>query len=573
MLDYRKIEVLPQVLGICWFNSILINLLYSQGLRKIVKKSLNKLIKTENNKFIKTLKYLIDNNYTHPENILKLFRGRFTLEFLLFKYIELYNKRTLNDLLKKKSRINIYKLGGVHYNGLISILKELKINFKDLYYYDNYLYEDVLSDKKDVFDINETEDDIDTNKNKFDEPPDVLVLFNENIFSDFNKYQLYFDMYSSSTYITLETSNRHKYHIDRDSGIPEYKEEITFNGVKYKLDSCFLLNNKNSYDTDHVISGITYNNESFVYNGWTITNENKSLFHNRKACPLFKKDWKREIYIEESDFCISPYYCDLPISTSKNELCFNFNKGHVVLIYVKVEEKLKELSKSDSPSIVDDINSSSIKYSSQSLKEYLQDYFNLKDRTINDLKNQLQEIGYDRITINKLTSRNIRYNLEEGYKSLFKVKETDTDELIVKKFIVKLLKKYIKDNYLFNYINLFKINENDIKTLDRDYLNKLNEEAIIKLYNYLYKKENNDSKKSMIFNLSSYIDDILNYKKEKSDTVSYYKYDLSDFVVNKKSKEELKEEPKLINKYFDLSKFVLNKNGGNNKKRILNKYR
>jgi len=36
MLDYKKIEVLPQVLGICWFNAVLMVLLYSEGIRKII---------------------------------------------------------------------------------------------------------------------------------------------------------------------------------------------------------------------------------------------------------------------------------------------------------------------------------------------------------------------------------------------------------------------------------------------------------------------------------------------------------------------------------------------------------
>ena len=191
MLDYNKIEVLPQVLGICWFNAVLMVLLYSQGVRKIVKEQLKIITKTQYNKFIKTLKYIIDNNYNHPENIRSLFRGRFTLEFLLFKYIELYNKTTLNLYLKNKSRKEITSLEQWEYLMLISLLKDLKINFKDLYYYDGYLYEDVLSDKVDVFNKKEEEGEIDPNKKKFDKPPEIIILFNEHLFPKFNKYQIY----------------------------------------------------------------------------------------------------------------------------------------------------------------------------------------------------------------------------------------------------------------------------------------------------------------------------------------------------------------------------------------------
>ena len=569
MLYYRKIEVLPQVLGICWFNSVLMVLLYSEGLRKIVKEQLKKTTPIENNKFIKTLKYIIDNNYNYPENITKLFRGRFTLEFLLFKYIELYNKTYLNKYLKLRSRKNIYSLGQFHYYMLISMLKDLKINFKDLYYYDNYLYEEVLSNKVDIFNENEDEDEIDPNKKNFDEPPEIIVLFNENIFPNFNKYKLFNDEYINS--LTLQMSKKPKYHINRDSGIPDYKEEIIFNGVKYKLESCLLLNTNSEIDDgNHVISGITYNDESFVYNGWTITNENKSLFKSKKACNLFKRDWKDELYNESSDFCINKNYCSLPIAYDDKELCFNFSKSNRVLIYVKIDssESISHNKYIDVSGIIDNINSASLKYSSQSLKEYLRDYFDLNNRTIDDLKEQLIKIGYDKITVDKLTPRNIRFNLEDEYKTLFKVKQTDTNDIIVKKFIIKLIKRFIKDYYVYNYINLFRIDERDIKNLERSYLFNLNKEAIYKIYNYLYPEESFVYISPIMNDLEYYINKIIKYNNEdKKLLTNHITYDLSEFSLNKEKKDS-----KLLNKYinFDLSKY--SKGGYIKKKRVLNKY-
>ena len=55
----------------------------------------------------------------------------------------------------------------------------------------------------------------------------------------------------------------------------------------------------------------------------------------------------------------------------------------------------------------------------------LRDYFDLKARTTEDLKEQLIKIGYDIKTIEKLTPENIRFNLEDEYKNIDSTQESN----------------------------------------------------------------------------------------------------------------------------------------------------
>lgn len=478
MIDYDKIILLPQISGICWFLSVLTILLYSENLREIIKKELEKKTKKEikDNKFLKTLLFIVDNNYTNPEKIRNLLKDRFTLEFLLFKYIEIYKKDILKHQLKSKLKKNITSLGNYYFYFIIDLFKELKINFQDLYFYDNYLYKSVLSDKPDVYSNDFDENDKDKLKVIFDEPPEILLLYHQDLFEDFNKYQIYTDIYEDKKYSLKEATSKLKERVSEESGIPGYKKEITYNGIKYKLESC-LLSNIYKDDTvgSHVISGITYNNDNYIYNSWNINNKKE-----KNACSLFKKDWKSDMYSRESDFCISKKECKLYESIPSDKLCFNFGynkKAIKLLIYVRDKEE---------------INSSSLLYSSKSLKEYLSNYYQLNKKTIEELKLNLKEIGYSSVTINKITIENIRVYLEDKYKSKFKVKYEADDETVLKKFIIKLLKSFIKDNYIYNYIELFKLDPHNyqlyLSELTPELIKSLNKDTLIKLYLFLYKK-------------------------------------------------------------------------------------
>lgn len=533
MLHYTEIELLPQISGICWFVSILTVLLYSEGLRIIVKKQLSILLKSNKiNLFLKILKYIVDNNYTNQKNIIDLLKGNFTVEFLLFDYIFYYRKTYLENRLKLLININFKYLAYYYELAIISILKDLKINFKDLYHYNNNIYENILSDKKDVLNI--SDNTLDSNKTIFHEPPDILLLFVEPI-----------------KLFTIERINDSSSIIPEGNykDIKEHKETVYLNGIKYKLESCILQNTYVKGTQNHVIAGITYNNTSYIYNGWTTKSETKSLVNSKKTCKLFNRDWKEEINNNTYNFCIDSDNCNLPITTSESGLCFNFSKGNKVLIYVKVKEPEEE--KQEEVFTLD-----SIKHTQNTIYYYLEKYYNFNSRTIVYLKEQLMIINYDKIIYLDLTYNHILNNLEDNYKILFSLDFTKTEEELIKAFYIKLLEKYIIYKHVYDYFELFKINEKLlIVNITKEYLLYLNIETIQKIYNYLYK----DNIKIELHkdNVDFYIDDILiavDILKLKEDLL---KIGYDKLTVNKITSKNIKS--KLKDKY----KYVFNNEGEN----------
>lgn len=445
MLDYSKIELLPQISSICWFNSILTVLLYSQGIRKILKENLS-----GTNKFLKSLLYIIDNNYTSPENIRKLFRGRFTTEFLLFTYLDIYKSPKLKEQLKKQLRRNIRLFIGNTFNFIIELLQKLEIKAQDLYYYDNNLHYNLY------------------NVSKRTTSPDIILLFHEKSNQDINKDELSAPFSNYSSFI---------------SGIEEINEYITYYEHKYKLEATILENyNIHEINQGHVISGITYNNESFVYNGWRNDGykflDRTGVRKIKKSCPLFKYDWKSK---SKNDFCISKKECELLEIIDEKDLCFNFSKGNKVLIYVKVDDtKIKSFISTKKQNIT----SKSVKYTSQTLKPYLRSFYQLNDRTIVELKEILKELKYNSIIIERITPENIKKNLNEKYKDLFKVNSSNTDENLIKKFIKKMIKANLKDDIIFDDVDLFGIDDN--------YINLLKTYSKSVLTQYLLNKDDNN---------------------------------------------------------------------------------
>jgi hypothetical protein len=122
-------------------------------------------------------------------------------------------------------------------------------------------------------------------------------------------------------------------------------DNIEYNGEQYELDSVILNNwNTNSDLMDHVIAGITCENQRYVYNGWTrytqdpTIDKTKQKTFSKYPCELMKFNWNVK---QNNDFCLNLQKCNLP-KPAKNKkgdvisnLCFSFNKGDRILVYVK----------------------------------------------------------------------------------------------------------------------------------------------------------------------------------------------------------------------------------------------
>ena len=359
----NNVITLKQYGPTCWFNSILMAVLYSDNSRKLLlQKS-----KSWNDKILifKTIKYILKNKFLRTSNLFKDYQyfDKVRPEYILEKLYS-YNKKKFNFNPKKyKSYLSslyirkIYKLLGV------------KVLYLDLFENNLYysLYNNVSpsfnKDKNIVMKIKYVRQE--KVMEKFDDP-DVIIV---NIGSLTNRYPHYYSVPKTSSFYNIAKLN----------------DNVKINGMEYIQDSVLLGNwNKNS-KVGHAIAGIKCKGEKFVYNGWTrstidyhineikiaeddaknenlwlIKIENKQIVYiNTKTkvvssylpeggkvignnidipCELMKYGWDIKT---DSDFCLNLSKCALDLHGDKSIMnlqnkkpCFSFNKGNRQVIYV-----------------------------------------------------------------------------------------------------------------------------------------------------------------------------------------------------------------------------------------------
>ena len=358
----------------CWFTSILMGVLYSDGSRKLLlKKS-----KTWSNKILlfKTLKYILENKYLRSSNIYKDYEyfDKIRPEYILEKLYK-YNKKkfSFNPKINKGGYSShlyirkIYKLLGV---------KVLFLDLKDdLLYYSKYnnTFVDNSVVRKD-YKINIQIKIVSKEKvlEKFENPDVIIVNCTSNITKNLPDY---YKVPTNSPFYKIASLN----------------DEVNIKEMKYVQDSVLLSNWNVTGIGGHSISGIKCKGDKYVYNGWTrstidihlqtanLTNFTKEDYDNARLwvaqvirkkivyiniknniavyelpddgilvsdninipCELMKFDW--DVH-KNSEFCINKKKCVLDthtdksigeiIANNKNELCFSFNKGPRNIIYV-----------------------------------------------------------------------------------------------------------------------------------------------------------------------------------------------------------------------------------------------
>lgn len=470
-----RIEVIPQIGGTCWFNGILMALLYSEETKKITNRLISEWSKKDINedKLKKFFKYIDKYNYSNPAKIKSLFTRRVKTDFLLLSYLSNLKEEIIYKTIKSNIKKDIYNLG--YYNHyIIDILNYLNYKYIDFYYINNTIYGNIYNK---YLRIDET-----------NEPADILLLFHNDLYP-LNLKEEY-----------LETL---KYKLTKDvyeefiTGVENYEEIITIGGINYKLDSCLIgIYNKNrSYD--HTILGLSCFDNYYVYNGWNIkgdsietSNYNKLL---KKSCKLINHDWKSALYSKSdmNDFCINRKECNLT-EVNENDLCFNFSKGNRVLIYIKEDDynpimpSFEKLMSSKSQSI----KSKSLSFKSKSLSPLIQEFYELDNKTIEELKEiMINSLEYSSDIINVLTARTLRTKLKLLYIDFFhKLPEEDESSgSILKRFLIHMIKKHLKDDIRYNLSQLYN-SKTDIDLVV--YLLPIYKETINKYYSIL---NNNDS--------------------------------------------------------------------------------
>jgi len=357
----------------CWFNSILMAILYSDRSRKLLlekSKKWNKRIV-----LFKTINYILHNKYLRTSKVSDDYKyfDKIRPEYLLDKLYKYNKKKFVFDLKKHKGGYKsemyirkVYKLLGVN-------VLYLDIVDDDLYYslFNNITNIHIKKGDNVTFKIKFVKEQ--TVKEKF-ESPDVIIITNYDR-NSINK-------------------NRYPQHykVDRKSklynkAINLEDEIVSDNGIKYMQDS-ILLNNWNKGENNvggHSIAGITCRGNRYVYNGWTRTTldpniknydaddknvweevlnkEGKLFYYNNVLkesrwtppdnvkiiklkdkisipCELMKYNWNIS---NTNEFCLNPKKCTLDKINPK-DLCFSFSKGRRCVIYVtkniKTQKKL-----------------------------------------------------------------------------------------------------------------------------------------------------------------------------------------------------------------------------------------
>ncbi len=359
----EELEVIPQYIGSCWFNAILMSVLYSQGSRKIMIETLKKNKKEKENSTIKIIKNILK-NYGKKNKLKQLYK-KIRPELLLLKILKQTKDTTLKANLKKdfawySEYINrFYRFLGVKCVDIIYDYKDKKtlINFENKITYKRLSKSLMINYDKKTYNSKKETDNI---KKIIKEVPDVIILFHSGVNEIVNDYSNFYKNYFSK----IETEdiydlNKYKCKI---SGIDKYEDIIDFNGHKYKLDSC-IIDNYNKTKIGHSITGITCKGNKYVYNGWTrktidpaLNNANMNDNYDYFPCSLMKFDWDLK---KSNDFCLNPVKCKLDFVTNKKDLCFNFNKGNRILIYTREDKKEKTLTvtSNTTPSKISDISS------------------------------------------------------------------------------------------------------------------------------------------------------------------------------------------------------------------------
>ena len=321
----------------CWFNSILMALLYSDESRKLLLKKCEKWNKKI--EVLNTIKYILQNKYLRTDKIFKDYEyfDKIRPEFILKELYKYNNKKfVINPDINKygyKSALyirKIYKLLGAKV-----LYLDLDLKTKNLYYSLFNNAELVSINDKETISVYYKIKSFATIK-KYLKNPDVIII---NIIEDGfeNNYPFWYKINDNNIY----NENNLKNFTNLD-----YK--VNNNKNIYVQDSV-LLGNYNSNVGGHSIAGITCKGDKYVYNGWTRTTIDPNIKQNLEV-----KDWKKMLFNFEKknieipcelmkfswdvkknkEFCLNPKKCILDIM-NVNDLCFSFNKGQREVIYVK----------------------------------------------------------------------------------------------------------------------------------------------------------------------------------------------------------------------------------------------
>ena len=340
---------------ICWFISILVSTFYSQGLRKKLFKASRKTerwkaTEDKKNKVFKIFRHILDHKYLKsndpfkdmsmlekysPRNILKLIHTHNKDYYLNF------DDYSLNQGYQSVLYIKyFYDLLGID-SVMIDVYYDNKVTYS-LYNTINYIDYD---NEKNIINYQYNMDIATKNFviKELNREPDVLIVAIRN-----NLLQNELRMFNN----VEENMLKHYDVPDKNKeDILGYGDEITYNGIQYKLDAIILSNfNKNAVKCGHVVAGITCKGEKYLFNGYTYEKiYNKDMESVKAPCKLQLYDWNAQKTAKRKYFCLNAYKCGIIDETDssfgkKSNLCFSFGIGNRILLYVRADKPNEVLS-------------------------------------------------------------------------------------------------------------------------------------------------------------------------------------------------------------------------------------
>jgi hypothetical protein len=339
-----RVVTIPQFTGTCWFNSILMSLLYSQNSRKLLLHD-NIYKRDKTNAFYKIINKILENKYLSREKGMKYF-NIMRPENILRSFVE--NKDYLYEILDGGEQFYSFLPIFIEYLGKTCITLD-KSNFVNGEYYVNLVKSLAKKDSKlHEFIENKMEKNIEEFVAEILKPeitnPDYILV---NIPNETKDYMYYFDsMLLNVKKLLIKYSKTINY---KKHTIRTFDDIITYNGDKYILDSSLIINYNAKDKLTHAIAGIKCKNQKYVYNGWVRTTIDPSkadddLFKYKiLPCELMKYNW--DVNDKEKNFCLNPQRCNVDIikNTKDDTLCFSFSKGFRTLVYVKMNDEYKSV--------------------------------------------------------------------------------------------------------------------------------------------------------------------------------------------------------------------------------------
>jgi len=434
---------IPQTIGTCWFNALLMMFFYSQNSRKLLLRYNN--FSDKNDELSIIFKTILFKSYIKTP--------------LVFEYLIEKSPQYILDLLKFEKRtfegklLENFDYGYFIYDYIHTFIKHLKLEYLALTSFDSYdkkFYIDIFEFIKNFYDdggdlYRDYSNFFDTNiKNQF------IQKIKEKIKNEIPKYiiiNLNRDEYAEQ-YLKENPDVIEDFLFDNNmiKNLHKLPNEIQYKGYTYILDSVHLsnYNNINKYVPDtHAICGITCKNKKYIYNGWTKYIKDPAILEKFKpnlliTCELMPFDW--DIH-KDNNFCINTKRCDLEGFLDYRDLCFSFDKGDRTLIYILKNDEYKSLNYNKSNS------ESKSKFLSKS-EEIIKS--KSKDKTIEKkfIDKKKKEIIKERKRMEKEEIKKIKKNIKELKKNIDKYNEykKELNKLIIidSEKIKKLLIEYKK---------------------------------------------------------------------------------------------------------------------------------